>query len=44
MLLFGIFAIVGHFTPDVSGGLGEGVLADGSQRILPPLWSACWCS
>ena len=37
MLLFGIFAIVGHFAPDVSGGLGEGVLATALSGSFVPL-------
>jgi glycerol uptake facilitator protein len=37
MLLFGIFFIVGHFTANVSGGIGEAVLATALGGALVPL-------
>jgi glycerol uptake facilitator protein len=37
MLLFGVFFIVGHFTPNVSGGIGEAVLATALGGALVPL-------
>jgi glycerol uptake facilitator protein len=37
MLLFGVFFIVGHFTADVSGGIGEAVLATALGGALVPL-------
>ena len=37
LLLFGVLAIVGHFTADVSGGIGEAVLATALGGALVPL-------
>ena len=37
ILLFGVLAIVGHFTADVSGGIGEAVLATALGGALVPL-------
>ena len=37
ILLFGILAIVGHFTESVSGGIGEAVLATALGGALVPL-------
>ena len=37
MLLFGVLAIVGHFTESVSGGIGEAVLATALGGALVPL-------
>jgi glycerol uptake facilitator protein len=37
LLLFGVLAIVGHFTPDVSGGIGEAVLSTALGGALVPL-------
>jgi glycerol uptake facilitator protein len=37
MLLFGVFFIVGHFTANVSGGIGEAVLATALGGALVPL-------
>jgi glycerol uptake facilitator protein len=37
VLLFGIFFIVGHFTANVSGGIGEAVLATALGGALVPL-------
>jgi glycerol uptake facilitator protein len=37
VLLFGVFFIVGHFTANVSGGIGEAVLATALGGALVPL-------
>jgi glycerol uptake facilitator protein len=37
MLLFGVLAIVGHFTAEVSGGIGEAVLATALGGAIVPL-------
>jgi glycerol uptake facilitator protein len=37
LLLFGVLAIVGHFAADVSGGIGEAVLATALGGALVPL-------